>query len=1147
MKIFKQKQTLINLICPTREKMGETIYIKFRLLIVCLISFLSIALMAETTKIKVALLVNSSGQNQEAQAIKTILEKQGYAFDCTLIPIDRTGDLSRFNVVWYQRVDTTAFLPSELAAKEALSKYVSQGGHLILSMEAVRLLNVWNIEPEAIQTKQFSAIDDGFGRKLGFHAFRQHPIFDKMFGGSYVWHGKVDNTCRVLGFFDNSWPKAHNAKVVATLWEYIFYHPSDKVVWETSVGKGKILAIGAFLYYNRENFHSALLGQFTINCVRYMSGAMNHQPVYYWLNQKAGVIQDNATFKPVALSSPSVWDLPQTSMQLSRKASANYCDLPSQRILVVAQEKAGIEEIWSHPFMSLRDFHTRLEVEGVDSLIQLQSYQPEFQMLPNAFVRIYHIGGLTLKEIVTSDAKRPVVVVHYQWEGHGLKRIVVDFKSNLRYMWPYDELALGPVYYQWSAAMNAFVVTDQKKEFCSLIGSNAKGLPLVAGQFENFKFSNISSLPQTTPSSKQQVAAAISFLVDNKKAVDFFVVGTSTGLESAKQEYVVAMKQPFEIFNSSASYYSNYLSKVLEVVTPNSLLNESYRWAVVSSLQFLVNTPGIGTSLMAGYSSSHRGWNGAQSVSGRPGYAWYFGRDAVWSGFAFDGLGDFETVKKVLQTMIRFQQVDGKIYHELTSSISVHFDASDATPLFVTLMAHYIRRSGDIDFLTKNISAIHKAMDYCYSTDTDGDHLIEISNVGHGWLEGGELYGSHTEFYLVGTWNMALNDAAYLSLLTGNHSMSDKYTKEAAVVNKILNDDFWNTAGYYNYGKMRDGSFTKNLISLTTVPIYFGLADSAKAQQTLYKLSGPEYTADWGVRMINDDNSLFSPTAYHMGSVWPLFTGWTSLAQYKTGHYNQGFENLMANLDTYKDFALGRAPEVINGLVYKPSGVTLHQCWSETMAIQPLVEGMLGINSDAVAHQLTLAPRFPFDWKKCSIKNIAVGHINVNFEMQKDEGKMIYSFTSNSAVKIDFQPALPPSATVSEVKVNGKILAFNVKQTEEYATLITTFLLDKSDVVEISYQDAASVLPSVIHPQTGQPSSGFKIIKQSRIGNKLEITMEGRPGSSHEVELYLPNGFAGIQGGSEPRQMREKVYSTTVLFKNSQSKYITETLTILIN
>ncbi len=1115
-----------------------------RILIVGLISLLTVSVTAQTRKINIALLVHS-GQNQEVTAIKTILEKGG-AYDCTLLPTNQIGNLNHYNVVWFQRVDSTAFLPEELAAKAALSKYVSEGGHLILSMEAVRLLNEWNIEPEAIQTKQFAAVDDGFGRKLGFHAYREHPLFDKMFGGAYTWHGKVDNTCRVLGFFGDSWPKANEAKVSATLWEYIFYHPTDKVVWETTLGKGKILAIGAFLYYNRDNFHSHILRQFTLNCARYMSGALNGKPAYYWTKQQSGIVLDNVAFKPVILSTPFFWNLPHTGMQLSRKASTYCCDLPSQRNLVVAQEKAGIEEIWSHPFMSLRDFHTRIDVEGVDTLIALQSFQPEFQMLPNAFIRTYHIGGLTLKEIVTSDAKRPAVVVHYQWEGTGLKRIVTDFKSNLRYMWPYNELALGPVYYQWSPAMNAFVVTNQKKEFCSLIGSNVKGLPLVTGQFETFSFNKGTTLPQTTSSTKQQVATAISYSVENNKALDLFVVGTSTGLESAKLEYAIAMKQPFDIFTGSASYYQNYLSSVLDITTPDTLLNESYHWAVVSSLQFLVNTPGIGTSLMAGYSSSRRGWGGMHSVSGRPGYAWYFGRDAVWSGFAFDGLGDFKTVKKVLQTMIRFQQVDGKIYHELTSSSSVHFDASDATPLFVTLMAHYVRRSGDVDFVKKNMGAIHKAMDYCYSTDTDGDHLIEISNVGHGWLEGGELYGSHTEFYLSGTWNQALNDAAYLSTLTGDNSLADKYTKESLVVNKILNNDFWNNNGYFNYGKMHDGSFTKDLISLTTVPIYFGVTDSAKAQQTISKLSGPLFSADWGVRMINDDNSLFSPTAYHMGSIWPLFTGWTSLAQYKTGHYNQGFENMMANLESYKDFALGRAPEVINGLVYKPSGVTLHQCWSETMAIQPLVEGLLGINSDAVANRLTLAPRFPFDWKECRVKNIAVGSVKVNFYMQKGENKMTYTFSSNSPIHVDFQPVLPPGATVSEVKVNSKTVYFHVKQGEEYTTLISTFGIEKNAVVEIHYQDAASALPSIIKAQIDQPSSGFKIMKQIRKGNQLEITMEGRPASSHEVQLYLPYGYTGIQGGTEPRQLREKIYTTTVSFKNSPAKYTTETLTVLI-
>lgn len=250
-----------------------------------------------------------------------------------------------------------------------------------------------------------------------------------------------------------------------------------------------------------------------------------------------------------------------------------------------------------------------------------------------------------------------------------------------------------------------------------------------------------------------------------------------------------------------------------------------FSWATISSAQFIVDTPGIGTSLMAGYSSSRRGWGGAHKISGRPGYAWYFGRDAIWSAFALTDIGDFTTVRKVLETLIRYQQIDGKIYHELTTSGSVHFDASDATPLFINLIARYLRASGDFEFVKKHMPAITKAINYCYSTDTDGDHLIEISNVGHGWLEGGDLYGSHTEFYLAGLWNAALNDAAYIASLVGDTVNKAKYKSDANIVNEIINKNFWNEKGYYNYGKHKDGSYTDECIVLVTVLFIWAVTD----------------------------------------------------------------------------------------------------------------------------------------------------------------------------------------------------------------------------------------------------------------------------------------------------------------------------------
>ena len=43
--------------------------------------------------------------------------------------------------------------------------------------------------------------------------------------------------------------------------------------------------------------------------------------------------------------------------------------------------------------------------------------------------------------------------------------------------------------------------------------------------------------------------------------------------------------------------------------------------------------------MVAGFGTTLRGWNGGQKISGRPGYAWYFGRDAQWTGLAVNAYG----------------------------------------------------------------------------------------------------------------------------------------------------------------------------------------------------------------------------------------------------------------------------------------------------------------------------------------------------------------------------------------------------------------------------------------------------------------------------------------------------------------------------
>lgn len=1106
-----------------------------------LLLFLFLFTACASPDIKVALLT-AGPQSPELAALGNLLQSEENV-SYTFVPIDELAELSDYDVVWYHRPDTLPVTEQEKQMGATMNRYVSGGGKLLLSMEAVRLLNVWGIEPEPIEATTFHAEDNGFGRKVGFHAYREHPLFDQLFGGAYTWHGKEDNRCRVLGFFGDKWPRAETAKVIGTLWEYIYYHPADKVLWETQVGDGKILAVGGFLYYDKENFHTQILNRFTRNCLDYLAGKPMESKAFYWEDRPAEVVAEEFPAGKVEMTAPTRWTLPEAQDAMAWEASNVRIDLPSKRTMLVAREKGGIEEIWTHPFMSLRDYRVWLDLAGRDTLVALHACDATIELRPNALIRTYRGEGFNLKEILTAEIDQPVVVAHYEWEGNAIRRIVTDYKSNLRFMWPYDEYALGSVFYHWSAQANAFVIRDANTEFVSLVGANLPGQLLLAGRFDGFAYPG--GQPQGVETDKLQVASSVAYDVEGRQALDLFLVAGSEGMEKAVAQYAAAMKAPQQILDASAAYYTDYLANHLSILTPDSVFNEGFRWATLSSAQFIAETPGIGTSLMAGYASSRNGWGGAHKVSGRPGYAWYFGRDAIWSALAFAGLGDFTTVRQVLETLIKYQQVDGKIYHELTTSGSAHFDASDATPLFVNLMARYLRASGDLDFIKKNRESVNRAMEYCYSTDTDGDHLIEISNVGHGWLEGGDLYGSHTEFYLVGLWNAALNDAAYMAALVGDAAKEAKYRAEANVVNEIINRDFWNEKGYFNYGKRRDGSFTDECIVLTTVPVYMGVTEPGRSLLMVKDFASGRYSADWGVRMIDDSHSVFNPSAYHFGSVWPLFTGWTALAEYEVGRYNQGFSHLMSSLLNYRGAtSRGRVPEVINGLVFKSSGVTTHQCWSETMVLQPAIEGMLGFVADAPGQRMTLAPRLPFDWNTLQVKNLRVANASVAFDMKKEKDKTVYSFTSDRALTVDFRPAFAPGTEIVRVLLNGKEVKYDWADDTEYRNLAVEIPLDRAATVEVAYREGMSALPAYRLAAHEEMSKGIHVLSQKGTEDGLEVVVEGRSGTTASVELYLPDGYRRMEGARKVVNKSDGVQVAEVAFPHSPEKYVTKAIKV---
>lgn len=907
--------------------------------------------------------------------VREILEGKGYVCE----EITPGSALESYDLVWWNRPDSSALTPEEISAGPAFISYMEKGGKVVLSMDAVRLGNAWGLEPNPVEENVWNAEDYGFGRKVGFHSFRSHPLFDGMHGGAYVWHGHEDNVNRVLGYSGKNAPAREGTRIVATLWELIFYHPDYKVIWEQKVGKGSMLSIGCFLYYGRPNFNTKILNRFTANVVNWLTGGKTESPERYWTYAPAEVLTGSAVpASGVSAGDPSHWAQAAGVDSLVFAPAAQEIVVPSRRCMTVCDERGGIKEIWTHPVMSLKDMNVSVFVGGDTYKL----YNADSVTLrAGSISRYFTAGPARITEIITADPESPAVVAHYQWEGE-VDSLLVGFSTNMRFMWPYDSEALGSICGGWSQKAGLYAVTAGDGEFVSLIGSNLPGKLISEG-----------------PAPKLlQLNATLSLDASGEQACDIVMAAGSEGVTPALSAYKKVIKNPLGVYERNTVCWQEYLENTVSVESPDPVFNEGYRWATVSAGQFMAETPGIGAALMAGYASSLRGWGGGHRVSGRPGYAWYFGRDSEIAGFAYLGMGDFQAVKSTLEVLSNFQGEDGPIFHELTTSGSDHFDASDATPLYVILMADYLRATGDTRFVKEHMPNIYKAMDFCFSTDTDGDHFIEIRHVGHGWLEGGDYFADNTEFYLCGIWARALADAAYLAGLFGNTDKSKAWAEESEVVKKEL-DRFWNPKGYYNYGIYNDGTFTTSLLALESFPVWLGVTDPVKALSTMQWYSAENFTKPWGVRQSGDPRDEENVGPYDESNIWPLLTGSVSLAEYITGLKEPAFYHLMGNLNCYSGSTHGRVPEVLRGNAYRSGGITAFQCWSETGVTGPVIRGMLGWTCNALDGTCTLTPQLPDQWDSLKVRGLRIGGDYVGFDMTTNGDKVTFDFTSTGAPK----------------------------------------------------------------------------------------------------------------------------------------------------
>jgi glycogen debranching enzyme len=762
--------------------------------------------------------------------------------------------------------------------------------------------------------------------------------------------------------------------------------------------------------------------------------------------------------------------------------------------------ESGQFEAWVYPLKILAGFQLRFHAHGrilpASTLARTITVRPEsvtlhyawetFSVRETLFVPISHNGAIIALEVETREPLQ----------------VEAGFRRDFQLEWP---AALGGTFIAWDPGLHGFLLSEELKKYAAIVGS-----PAAVDYHEEYS-TNYSTSRENT---------LLLRPVKDKETQLIAIAASFQGRADAESTYKALVSSYDSLRQAAADYYAQYLNQTTRLELPDDKLQQAYDWSRISMVQGLVANPYLGTSLIAGYRTS--------GEDQRPGFAWFFGRDALWSSLALNSTGDFHSTRTLLEFLAKYQRADGKIPHEVSQSASVvdwfktfpyAYASADATPLFIIAANDYVVGSGDKDFAHQYWESLWKAYQFMRST-YDAQGLPQNLGVGHGWVEGGPLLPVKTELYQSGLGAEALRALANLARIVGEDATRRDLEQSFARQRSQLDEVFWAPEkNSYVYALDPQGKRLPTESVLTTVPMWFGLLDPVKAGRTIDRIADYDHAADWGMRILSSQDPRYNPGGYHFGSVWPLFTGWAAVGEYRYHHPLAAYANLRANALLAFDGSLGHVTEVLSGDYNQTlSTGSPHQIWSAAMVVSPLLRGMMGLETDALAHRLRFAPHLPADWSAFSIDGIPVGksHVSLAYSRTPAQLSLIISNQGPEPVDLEFSPAVSLRARLGGAELDGHSLSVRSEPNSEdvHPTMRASIGPGEHTLRLHVRNDFGITVPGGL-PPLGASSRNLKITAQSwNPGrDRLQISYSGLAGGQYELQLWNAEQVASVEGG----------------------------------
>ena len=765
-------------------------------------------------------------------------------------------------------------------------------------------------------------------------------------------------------------------------------------------------------------------------------------------------------------------------------------------------EETGRFEAWVYPLKIFRDYH--LTFHAGDRALPAESLARTLTVRPESASILYVGDSFRVRETVCVPINEPGAIIKLDVETEQPLEVEAALTPDFQLEWP---AGLGGTYVTWDPKEHAFFFGEETRKFAAFVGSPTAQDAHVAYE-TNYSASNENSL-------------RLGITQKGKDTKVLVIAASVTGPADATKTYEHLLTSYADLERGASDYYRAYLEKTVGLELPDADLQQAYDWARISTVQGVVNNPYLGTGLVAGYRNS--------GVSQRPGFAWFFGRDSEWTSFALNAEGDFTTSRAALDFISKFQRDDGKVPHEISQSASLvqwfkdfpyPWASADATPLFIIAVNDYAVQSGDVGFVREKWDNVWRAYQFLRST-YDSNGLAQNAGIGHGWVEGGPLLPVKNEYYQSGLGVEALRALSNLAHLVGKEDVNKQLSAEFEKSRTALERSFWSSdAKIYAFALNQSNQRVDELSVLTTVPMWFGLSEPNNANETIATLSKEDHQTDWGMRIISNHSKVYDGSGYHYGAVWPLFTGWAAVGEYRYHRAFPAYENLRANALLGLDGSLGHFTEVLSGDYYQSFATSSpHQIWSSAMVISPILRGLFGLQVDAEKHQLTLQPHVPADWTALALHNIHLGDIAIDLRYKKTTDTIVLDAKRNGTgdCSIDFSPALSLRAEVVGVELNGRPLAFKVQPNANDQHVLVHFPIGGGpSALVIRVKNDFGLTYANELPPLGSSSRGLRVVSESWNTAKTQLTLQisGRAGNRYELGVWNPAQISSLEGGT---------------------------------